>query len=233
MHLVYPPHCLGCKTYGRRSPLAGGLCPSCQTLIQPNIPPFCPKCARPLHGHPLRPRCLRCQQKEPRFDFAWAACLYAEPLKTFIHQFKYNQKTSLRVPFAELMISFIHTYQLDMAQFQLMIPVPLFPTRLRERGYNQSYLLAQGLAKAFAIELSAHHLIRVRHTRPQFLLDEKERWTNMHRAFKIKSSCAVSKKNILLIDDLLTTGATASEAAAVLKEAGAQTVGVLTLAITY
>ena len=114
----------------------------------------------------------------------------------------------------------------------MMIPVPLHPTRLRERGYNQSCLLADGISSAFGIPIVLNKLTRIRNTEPQAMLEAKNRFTNIHGAFTIKNSQGITRKNILIIDDLLTTGATASEAARILKTAGAKRVGVLTLAIT-
>jgi len=169
---------------------------------------------------------------KPHFDFAWAACLYKSPLKDLICRFKYNQKTYLRKPFAQLMIDFVEAYRLDIRQFDMITPIPLFPSRLRGRGYNQSQFLAEQVARKYSINLSLKNLVRIRNTEHQTLLSEKERWTNIHEAFRIRNSVKLSGKNILIIDDLLTTGATASEAARVLKGAGAKTVGILTLAIT-
>lgn len=123
-------------------------------------------------------------------------------------------------------------YRLDIAQFDIIVPIPLFPSRLRERGYNQSQLLAEQISKIYSIDLSLKGLVRIRNTEHQTFLSEKERWTNIQGAFRIRNFTEFSKKNILIIDDLLTTGATASEAAGIIKSAGAKTVGVLTLAIT-
>ncbi|HBR14915.1 MAG TPA: hypothetical protein DD723_05140 [Candidatus Omnitrophica bacterium] len=130
------------------------------------------------------------------------------------------------------MLSFIQEYHFDIEHFDMVVPIPLSATRLRERGYNQAWLLAKGVTSAYPIALDSRLLIRVRHTPNQAQLHEKERWTNIQGAFKIKNSKRVAGKNILIVDDLLTTGATASEAARVLKEAGAKRVGVLTLATT-
>lgn len=198
-----------------------------------NRPPFCRKCSRHL-GISAANICKECRNAEPSFDFAWSACLYEDPLKDLIHRFKYGQKTQLRRLFAEVMISFIKEYGLDTGQFDAIVPIPLSSTRSRERGYNQARLLAQELAREFSIPLApeGNHLRRVRHTDPQSFLDEKQRWTNIKGAFTIRKLKNLQHQNILLIDDLLTTGATASEAARVLKDAGAGTVGVLTLAIT-
>ncbi|MBI5150764.1 MAG: ComF family protein [Candidatus Omnitrophica bacterium] len=244
--LVYPPHCLLCKNYltapwsapgetrpepygsGRPAPL---VCPACLQDIPCNRPPFCCKCSRHL-GTSAANICKECRRHGPRFDFAWSACLYEDPLKNLVHLLKYGQKTGLRHLLGARMVSFIREYRLDIGQFDLVMPVPLAPTRLRERGYNQARLLAAEIAAAFVIPLDGNHLARVRHTQTQSLLDEKQRWTNIRGAFRIRNLAAVKDKNILLVDDLLTTGATASEAARALKDAGAGTVGVLTLAIT-
>ncbi|MCK5180025.1 MAG: ComF family protein [Candidatus Omnitrophica bacterium] len=129
------------------------------------------------------------------------------------------------------MIAFLETYRLDIKQFEKIVPIPLFPSRLRERGYNQSRLLAEEIGQRYKIDLSLNNLVRARETKHQARLSEKERWTNICGAFRIKDSAKFSGKNILIIDDLLTTGATASEAAHTLKDAGAKTVGILTLAI--
>jgi len=234
--LVYPPNCFICKNYlftqhnSQPSPKAV-LCLDCEQKIQFNIPPFCPKCSRHLRKTLKKPYCQECLMTKPHFDFAWGACLYNEPLQQLIHAFKYGQKTLLRHFFAQQMIAFIENYELDIRQFDVIVPIPLSSTRLRERGYNQSLMLAQGLSEQYQIPISYNNLIRIKHTKSQTLLNQKDRWTNLVGAFRIKPLSNFFGKNILIIDDLLTTGATASMAALALKQHGAQTVGVLTLAI--
>ena len=229
--LVYPPYCLLCRKQNPPHSLKEILCPQCQNSIQFNRPPFCLKCSRHLDDHDLSPRCANCSQTELHFDFAWGACLYKDPLRDFIHQFKYHEKTLFRNLFTRLMTTFIHSYHLDIQQFDAILPIPLSSTRHRERGFNQSQLLAQGISEQFSIPMSLDHLQKVRHTKHQTQLSQKERWTNVNGAFRIKHSREFLDKNILLVDDLLTTGATASEAALILKKAGANRVGILTLAI--
>lgn len=130
------------------------------------------------------------------------------------------------------MINFINRYSLDIEQFDFIVPIPLYPSHQRERGYNQSLLLANKISKSYNINLNINFLVKIRNTKSQSLLSKKERWTNITDAFRIKNPNQVKNRSILLIDDLLTTGATSSEAAKVLKNAGAKTVGVLTLAGT-
>jgi ComF family protein len=165
------------------------------------------------------------------FDFAYCACPFSPFLRQLLHQFKFHQKTYLRYVFAERIIRFIQQYNLDIDQFDLFVPMPLSNVRLRERGYNQSYLLADLLARHFNKPCPDNFLIKFRHTVSQSSLAKKERFTNVQGAFRINSSAKIINTNILIIDDLMTTGATASAAALALKSAKAKKVAILTLAI--
>ncbi len=152
-------------------------------------------------------------------------------MKQLIHCFKYQQKTYLRTYFSHLMIEFLNCYAVDLSGFEAAVPVPLHCVRARERGYNQSQLLLEGLGTTLKIPTIKNNLFRMKNTSNQALLGKKDRWTNIHGAFRIKDPLAFKNKSVLVIDDLLTTGATVSEAARLLKESGAKKVGVLTLAI--
>lgn len=227
--LIYPNNCLICKGYLRTSQ-AALLCPSCRDTLEFNHPPFCLRCSRHLGVQP-QSLCAECSGADYHFDRAWAITIYNDTMKRLIHLFKYGQKISLRKYFAELIFSFVETYHIDLRQFDIVVPVPLSSARLRERGYNQSQLLSEGVCQQFSLRLCQENLLRVRHTQNQALLGKKERWTNIRGAFTIRNSLPFLDKSVLLVDDLLTTGATASEAACILKEAGAKRVDVLALAI--
>ncbi|MFA5087699.1 MAG: ComF family protein [Candidatus Omnitrophota bacterium] len=230
--LVFPHHCFLCRRHIPYASPSSSLCLSCQSSIKKNIPPFCEKCSRPLQEeHRDKPLCQECQKTHPHFDSAWGACLYNGQLRKLIHLFKYGNKVSLRHYFSGLIFSFLSTYHIDTKRYNLLVPIPLHAVRLRERGYNQAQLLSEVLGQKLAITQSSHNLIRVRNTCNQAILRQKERWTNIQGAFRIKHYSQFSKRTILLIDDLMTTGATVSEAARILKEAGAKRVDVLTLAI--
>ncbi len=231
-NLIYPNSCLLCRQYILNDRKDSIICTNCFAQIKFNVPPFCPKCSRHIASDLKGIRCKECMYRYPAFDFAWAACCYNNTIRELIHLFKYKQKTALRKLFSNLIISFIKEYNLDIAQFNVIVPIPLFSTKLRERGYNQSLLIAKILSDQFKIPVLDNNLVRVKNTKSQSLLDRKERWTNIKGAFKIKNPLIFSDKRILLIDDLLTTGATTSEAANVLKDNGAEIVGVLTLAVT-
>ncbi len=231
--LLYPHNCLLCRKHLSADHKGEALCGDCQKTIIPNFPPFCQKCSRHLTVVNAENLCPDCRHTERHFDRAWAAALYNEPMQELIHRFKYQNKTGLRKFFAGLMHSFIDTYNINIHSYDILVTVPLHPTRLRERGYNQTEFLAEGLSKESNLTITSKNLCRVRHTKNQALLGKKERWTNIHGAFKINDPSKVLKKSVLVVDDLFTTGATAGEAARLLKEAGAVKVDVLTLAIAY
>ena len=133
--------------------------------------------------------------------------------------------------FAALMIHFVKRYRIPIHDCDLIVPVPLHAARLRERGFNQSELIAVLLAQNFQIPCDASVIRRKRHTVNQARVNSKQRWTNMRGTFTIKQSCSLINMNIIVIDDLLTTGATLSEIAREFKQAGANKVYGLTTAI--
>jgi ComF family protein len=230
--LVYPPLCISCKkriTPSARYPV---LCNECLSTVKLNGPPNCPKCSRSLADDPTQALCRTCRKHPPAFDFAWCACIFTDPLRYLIHSFKFGDKTILRHLFIDLMIEHINRSNLDIAQFDHILPVPLSPVRKRERSYNQAELLAVGISRHFKIPLLCTAISRRNSGPAQSSLSEKERFTNIKGAFKMNSLLNIKNKNIIIIDDLLTTGATASEMALTLKKNGAATVGVFTLAVT-
>jgi ComF family protein len=147
-----------------------------------------------------------------------------------IHEFKYGSKDYLGFTLNRLLTEFIREYDLPLSVLDLIVPVPLHKTRLREREYNQAEILSRHLAGEFKKELVPDILIRNRYTKTQTELESDKRPENVRGSFSINKATLLKNKNILLVDDVLTTGATSSEAAAVLKEAGAKIVFVLTVA---
>jgi ComF family protein len=145
--------------------------------------------------------------------------------------FKYHQRTSVRKIFRHFLAEFSMRYHIPLKAFDHILPIPLHPVRLRERGFNQSQLIADIISKDHGIPILANTLSRIRPTNPQSLLGQKERWTNMEGAFRMKNNFNINNNSILLIDDLLTTGATASAAAQALKVAGAKRVDLFVIAL--
>jgi ComF family protein len=175
--------------------------------------------------------CPACRTRLPAFDYAWSALRYTGAVKDIIHRFKFHDRTSLRHTAATLFRIFFDRYGIP-PRADMIIPMPLHPVRLRERGYNQALLLAGTLSTLWNIPCRPDILARIRLSRPQSELGQKERWTNISNAFRIETSSGIKGAHILLVDDLLTTGATADEAARALKNAGAARIGLITLAAT-
>lgn len=232
LDIIYPKNCLACKRNLKGISAVDNLvCLECWRKIKRNLPPFCYSCGRHLgHSNLNKHICPRCVRIPLCFDRAFSPCIYEGVIKDLIHEFKYKGKDYLGSTLSKLMIDFIKEYELPMQYIDFIIPVPLHKTRLREREFNQAEILSNYVAKEFNKEVWGNYLIRHRHTRTQTELEDKERFSNVKGSFSVKESGAVRDKNILLVDDVLTTAATSSEAASALKNAGANIVFVLTLA---
>lgn len=232
LDLLLPASCSYC-----RNPVAGSgiprFCSQCWSELSPVPGPVCPSCGRPFGspetlaqspGH----ECLACRTRPPHFDQALAAGLFEGPLREAIHVYKYRPVRSLGKPLAAWMAQQVRmTVRLD-----LTLPVPLHKERLRHRGFNQALVLAHGISVRFSVPLLYDNLTRLRSTRPQVELSGRERTENVKGAFGLNRPSEVREKRVLLIDDVFTTGATMNECAKVLKDAGAASVTVLTLART-
>jgi len=191
-------------------------------ILELIFPPRCLTCRR-LGDQIL---CAECEKQiKPAVD---AVGLYEGVLKTAILKLKFKGKKTLAEPLGKLMAEFLKVSLQE--KIDLIIPVPLHENRLKSRGFNQSELLAEVIAERIGIPFESKALVRSRDTRPQFDLKINERLKNVEGAFAIKDPAKIRGKLILLIDDILTTGATARECRKVLKESGAERVHIFTLA---
>jgi ComF family protein len=155
---------------------------------------------------------------------------YEGMLKMAIHGFKYRNQSTLASPLGEL-LSLYGGNTLNIKEYGLIIPVPLHFSRLRQRGFNQSLMLARKIGEMWNIKVSAEILIKLKHTTPQTMLSYKQRQKNVRGVFACRVNKAAGKK-VLLIDDVYTSGSTVDECARVLKKNGSVKVDVLTLART-
>jgi ComF family protein len=229
--LMYPKVCLACKDTIKEQAEDAHICPGCFNKIKLNTPPFCSVCGRHLENFKTHKNiCPQCLRLSFNFDRAFAPCSYEGVVKELIHEFKYKGKIRLAKSLSSLMIDFIREYSLPMEYIDNILPVPLSNAKLREREFNQAAVLSRQISSAFAKDTLERALIRHRHTKSQTDLEEDGRRKNIRGSFKVVEPLAVKNKILLLIDDVLTTGATSSEAAGTLKEAGANIVFVLTLA---
>ncbi len=223
LDLCFPPRCAGCKRSGHI------LCSTCYASIQLLSPPFCKHCQTPLGPDNT---CKKCAYRRLKFSGLRIVGAYQEPLRSYIHAFKYyNGNKRLAQPLGTLLAQ---TYQRTRLAADMIIPVPLHTERQQQRGYNQAQLLAEVCSTELGIPLYVSLLTRVRATASQAdLHNSDERQRNVAGAFLLhpKSNArALSKSNILLIDDVCTTGATLEACATPLFAAGANTVWGLVLA---
>lgn len=223
LDLLFPPACLLC----RHALLKHGICDACSGGFEVLRPPSCTICGSTFatdagENHP----CGRCIKKKPPFDVAASLYLYKGDLSRAVWLLKYSKKSLLGSHLGGLM----KNHRLNAISYDVIIAVPLHISRLRERGFNQSQLLAEGLGKGMSLDVDKYILERVRPTGSQAGMSSRERQANVRGAFSLRSGVDLSGKRILLIDDVYTTGATVKECSAVLKKAGAAVVNVLTLA---
>jgi len=237
LDLIYPPQCRICRTFlqeesGAAEP-SDFLCRACLSAFIPLESPHCPICGRSFsQGIGENHVCENCLRKRPFFDWAGAPYLFEGGLMEAIHQFKYSGKSYLAKSLGPLLKQYAGQKLSAGFERGLVMPIPLHAKRLRERGFNQSLLLARYVAELPELELDYLNLRRVRSTQPQTGLKGEERRKNVRRAFKLEDKSKVKGRVILLVDDVLTTGSTLNECARILKQAGASRVFGLALAST-
>lgn len=233
--IIYPPRCHICNRFlsnDERDPSSFHLCSGCLDSLTPIAHPMCTICGLPFPTSTGPDHlCENCLRKRPWYDFLRSPYLYSGPLIECIQRFKYNMETHLISSLGHLLSSFAKECMPNLKDF-VIIPVPLHRRRLKERGFNQSLLLARVLSSDLGNQLDYLSLTRNRYTQAQTGLKKKERRKNVKDAFSIIKPDAIKEKKILLIDDVFTTGYTLNECARTLKKSGATTVICLTMART-
>lgn len=199
------------------------LCPACRADL-PLLPPqLCPVCGeQTTHGE----RCGACLKDPPHFDRTLAAFRYDFPLDRVIHALKYGHQLAPAHWLGKQMLA-----RITDPVFDRIVPLPLHPDRLRERGFNQAGEIAKSLGTALGIPVDLDVLARTRATPAQADLTDKERRRNIRGAFEC--TCDLGAQQLLLVDDVMTTGATANECARILKIHGAQSVTVVVAARAF
>lgn len=229
--LIYSDCCPGCGDKMLPDKPRKFICASCRDKLEMNLPPFCVSCGRHLEGASVeRNTCPACLKVKFNFDRAFSPCRYSGTIKKLIHEFKYSGDDYLGEGLGEIMNDFIKEYRLPIADMDFIIPVPLHKSRLREREFNQAKILSDKVAGEFDKTVLPQVLMRSKATRTQTELDPEERRLNLEKGFCVTRPELVREKNLLLVDDVFTTGATSNQAASSLKEAGARRVILLTLA---
>lgn len=224
LDLIYPRTCVHCDRSITDETSDLPYCRGCWETIRPLTGPQCSICATPFPSpsalsHSPDHHCAECREDIPAFSRAFTPYPYEGILADAIQRFKYQKQTSLAAPLAGLIME-----KLTTVQFDLVAAVPLHPTRLRTREFNQSLLLAQRIARFTQVPLLIDALNRSRDTLPQVGLSRKERAQNVRRAFHLSDPTPIKGKRILLVDDVYTTGATLREGSKILLKGGAKEV---------
>lgn len=218
---VLPPVCVLCGGEGQyRTGKLVDLCPACRDAL-PWAGSQCARCALPLSAASTDALCGHCQAQPPAFERCLSPFIYQSPLDHLLQGLKFNGRLMQARLLGGLMADWLGSV-VDAAPDHIL-PVPLHGTRLRERGFNQAAELARPIAKHFALPLNLCDVRRTRPTPPQSDLTRKQRLKNIKGAFEVLQPL---NGNVVIVDDVMTTGSTAHELARTLLNAGAERVEV-------
>ena len=223
---LYPAKCRACDDFLGVAPVPY-ICTNCWQDVQFLEPPWCDICGTPgVDG-----LCDACAISPPRYGKLRTIALYQTTLQQAIHLFKFEKKKAFARHLIQLMNAHIPS-DCSIAGYDFVLPIPIHKKRLRERGFNQATLLADGLAKVEGVPVLTDVLVRKRHTVAQSSLDSAARQQNIVGAFEVRNPNIISGKQLLVVDDVFTTGATIGEAVSELWTADPAEIDVLTLART-
>lgn len=217
LDLLFPPRCVACSRLGT------WFCADCVVSVTPIPQPICPRCGLPTARQRL---CFRCRKRPLELDAVRSVGVHSGALREAIHHLKFRGRKELAAPLGQMLFTY---WQGENLSADLVVPVPLHPSREKERGFNQAGLLAGILAGQASLPLCETSLKRTRATAPQVGLGVEERKANVEEAF-VWAGKGLDGARILLVDDVCTTGATLEACAAALRQAGAGAVRALTLA---
>lgn len=242
---IFPNHlyCIACGTIIDKN-CEYELCNNCMSRIQWANDKTCRKCGKVLEKHALREYCFNCIDVELSFDRGFSCVYYGEEIAKIIQALKYKRKTHIARDIADIMADRINCpgKEIDMSLYRFLVPVPIHRKRLLQRGFNQCTLITKMLVdtvnssvKSLHLEVADNFLIRCSATEKMSRLNAEQRMENLRGAFAlsgylIDNPSEIQGKSILLIDDILTSGATANACAELLKSAGAERVDLFTFA---
>lgn len=213
--LFLPAACLLCGEFLPAGFDPREFCAECQANMPPLGRSHCSCCSQPFPASSSQHLCAICLQRPPAFSIVHAACSYQELVKDAIHQLKYRNQVNLAQPLGKLLGKALEATE-DGFRPDCIIPVPLHPGRLKKRGYNQALEISRPLAKKLQVPIDTTLLQRTLETQPQQGLTAVERKNNLHNAFIVTTT--TSARNILLVDDVMTTGETVRECCRVLMK---------------
>jgi ComF family protein len=227
LDLFLPRSCSICDAL--LSDTTAPVCADCTGFFEPLAPPICDHCGQPVRSGPV---CAACDRPSPPAPRIRSALAFGGAVQEAVIKLKLGGRTEL----ASYLAGFIDQHCIEVLQpdrIDLLVPVPLHPARLAQRGSNQSALIARALSDLTGLEVDLRHLVRLRDTPSQFNMSNRdERMRNMKDAFRVKKKHPFSSSRLALVDDVVTTGATLGECARVCLAAGARSVVAVTAART-
>lgn len=223
MGMLYPQTCCFCGKVSKQ-----GICSECFKKVTYIKEPRCKKCGRPVR-YKEQELCYECQRKVFHYEQGKSVWLHKEPVSGSIYRFKYHNRRIYGEFYAKEMYR-LFWHNLQDWEIDVIIPVPLHKKRRRVRGYNQAEIIAKHLGRMTGIPVDTKAIKRKRYTKPQKELNDKERKQNLKDAFEVIEEWKI-QKNVLLVDDIYTTGSTIDTIAKMLKEKGTSKVWFLTISI--
>ena len=221
--MLYPQTCCFCGKISTKS-----ICKSCEKKVTYVTEPLCKKCGKPIR-YEEQEYCGDCKEKTSYFEQGKSIWIHSGNVRWSVYQFKYHNRRIYGKFYAEEMKR-LYGEWICQKHIDVIVPIPLHRKRRRKRGYNQAEILAKHLGRLMAITVDTKGVVRIENTKPQKELNHKERKKNLKTAFRISKHWKC-RKNVLLIDDIYTTGNTIDAVAKVLRENGADKVWFLTISI--
>jgi ComF family protein len=230
--VLFPAPCRICGTVLTRAGLLP-ICEACCASLEPLREPLCACCGRPIMSEAVLdaklPKCFACRREVYAFEHARSFAAYTDEMVRAVSLLKYEKLSRLGRWFADKLQELIQGDPV-LGSVDVVVPVPLHPARLRERGYNQAELIAKPLARRLHLPLRPYLLMRTKPRPARLLLSRRERWLTVRGAYEMRKGARVDNLRVLLVDDVFTTGATLDACARALRKAGAKSVVGLTVA---
>ena len=221
LDIIYPHYCGGCGAQGK------SVCPACEKAFEKiDEEACCPLCGRWIGKRVI---CGACTGNRTYFTEGHFGFSFQGPLREAIHSFKFAGRKDVGRHLVQLLSPYVQSMS---DRFDVIAPLPVTEKRLKERGFNQSYIIAEELGGLTGKPINYTSLRKIRETADQYSLSREERRRNIRGAFAVENGREITKNRILLVDDLFTTGNTAREASRVLLKAKAQKIVLFTLART-
>ncbi len=229
LDILYPRHCFACDN-SLHEEIDTYTCINCQEKMENPGVRRCTKCGLELGSGITTSNngCPKCENTNLKLEKSFFVSDNKGPIKNLIHQFKYKKHMCLATPLSHLLIKLLK--QEIICEIDVIVPVPLHWKKKQKRGFNQSELMAKKICNKLSLPISINNLHRVKNTMSQTQLSRLQRQKNVFGAFKVKKPGKFTEKNVLLVDDVLTTGTTASECVKSLKNSGANKVFFIALA---